>query len=391
MNKKELANLRKEFKLDSSMLKIEEIYSVYLKKDSVQGEDKPVIYSEFSYFDRLDMDKKELFLVNFKKVLTGTIDTKLFELDFENLEEEENTQKLLVSALKTENKEEIQSYIDRLILKISENYKYETDVVVNFIKAEYWMGTKNRNIRVEESIDEAVQAYKFILCSVNKIDIPKKTLKFDYADKEFRANSALDAVINLNSPLEGFIFPSITDGYSDINKVMYYASKPKELNSIFVENVLNCGIKFTAEDEKNCFGDILKTIIGDKIKPELMQNIYVNIYELAQQAEEGETSFIGMKDVINILDNCGIEAISDVEDAFEEACGTKYEFKIDNIMPDFNSKSIKIISEVANITLTPKELNSIRQVKDKDGRKCLLIQIDEDIDIEGFKLETEEI
>jgi len=391
MNKKELANLRKEFKLDSSMLKIEEIYSVYLKKDSVQGEDKPVIYSEFDYFDRMDMDKKELFLVNFKKVLTGTIDTKLFELDFENLEEEANTQKLLVSALKAEDKEEIQGYIDRLILKISDNYKYETDVVVNFIKAEYWMGTKNRNIRVEESIDEAVQAYKFILCSVNKIDLPKKTLKFDYADKEFRANSALDAVINLNSPLEGFIFPSITDGYSDINKVMYYASKPKELNSIFVENVLNCGIKFTAEDEKNCFGDILKTIIGDKIKPELMQNIYVNIYELAQQAEEGETSFIGMKDVINILDNCGIEAISDVEDAFEEACGTKYEFKIDNIMPDFNSKSIKIISEVANITLTPKELNSIRQVKDKDGRKCLLIQIDEDIDIEGFKLETEEI
>lgn len=391
MNKKELANLRKEFKLDSSMLKIEEIYSVYLKKDSVQGEDKPVIYSEFDYFDRMDMDKKELFLVNFKKVLTGAIDTKLFELDFENLEEEENTQKLLVNALKTEDKEEIQSYIDGLILKISDNYKYETDIVVNFIKAEYWMGTKNRSIRVEESIDEAVQAYKFILCSVNKIDVPKKTLKFDYADKEFRANSALDAVINLNSPLEGFIFPSITDGYSDINKVMYYASKPKELNSIFVENVLNCGIKFTAEDEKKCFGDILKTIIGDKIRPELIQNIYVNLYELAQQATEGETPIICMKDVINILDNCGIEAISDVEDAFEEACGAKYEFKIDNIMPDFNSKSIKIVSEIANITLTPKELNSIRQVKDKDGRKCLLIQIDEDIDIEGFKLETEEI
>lgn len=391
MNKKELAGIKKEFKLDSRMLKIEEIYSVYLKKDSVQTDSKSVIYSEFDYFDRMDMDKKELFLGNFKKVLTGAIDTKLFELEFEKIEEGENTQKLLGNTLLAEDKEEIQSYIDKLIVKIVDNYKYETDVVVNFIKAEYWMGTKNRNIRVEESIDEAVQAYKFILATVNKIDVPKKTLKFDYTDKEFRANSALDAVINLNSPLEGFMFPSITDGYSDSNKVMYYASKPKELNSIFVENVLNCGIKFTAEDEKNCFVDILKTIIGDKIKPEVMQNIYVNIHELAEQATEGETPILGMKDVINILDNCGIEAISDVEDAFEEACGSKYDFKIDNIVPDFNSKSIKIVSEIANITLTPKELNSIRQVKDKDGRKCLLIQISEDIDISGFKLETEEI
>ena len=391
MNKKELAGIKKEFKLDSRMLKIEEIYSVYLKKDSVQTDSKSVIYSEFDYFDRMDMDKKELFLGNFKKVLTGAIDTKLFELEFEKIEEGENTQKLLGNTLLAEDKEEIQSYIDKLIVKIVDNYKYETDVVVNFIKAEYWMGTKNRNIRVEESIDEAVQAFKFILATVNKIDVPKKTLKFDYTDKEFRANSALDAVINLNSPLEGFMFPSITDGYSDSNKVMYYASKPKELNSIFVENVLNCGIKFTAEDEKNCFVDILKTIIGDKIKPEVMQNIYVNIHELAEQATEGETPILGMKDVINILDNCGIEAISDVEDAFEEACGSKYDFKIDNIVPDFNSKSIKIVSEIANITLTPKELNSIRQVKDKDGRKCLLIQISEDIDISGFKLETEEI
>jgi len=391
MNKKELADIRKEFKIDSRMLKIEEIYSVYLKKDNVQIDNKPVIHSEFDYFERMDMDKKELFLCNFKKVLTGAIDTKLFELDFENLEEEGNTQKLLVNVLKTDNKEEIQSYIDKLIVKIADNYKYETDVVLTFIKAEYWMGTKNRKIEVEESIDDAVQAFKFILSSINKIDIPKKTLKFDYADKEFKASSALDSVINLNAPLEGFMFPSITNGYSDINKIMYYASKPKDLNSIFVENVLNCGIKFTAEDEKNCFVDILKTIIGDKIKPEIMQNIYVNIHELAEQVEEDEIAILGMKDVINILDNCGVEAISDVEDAFEEACGSKYNFKINNIVPDFNSKSIKIISEIANISLTPKELNSIRQVKDKDGRKCLLIQVNEDIDIGGFKLETEKI
>ena len=390
MNKKEISDIRKEFKLDSSMMKIQEIYSVYLKKDNVEIDLKPVIHSEFDYFDRMDMDKKELFLGNFKKVLTGALDTKIFELEFQNIEEENNTQKLLGGALSSSNKDEIQDYINMLIKKITATYKYETDVVVTFIKAEYWLGTSHKNMSADESIDDAMQSFNFILSSVNKIDVPKRTLKFDYTDKEFKANSALDSVINLNSPLEGFMFPSLSNGYSDINKIIYYASKPKELNSSFIENVLNCAFKFTAQDEKDCFGDILKSIIGDKIKPELMQDIYANIYELAQQAEEGETPTLGIRDVKNILDNCGAEIISDIEAAFEETCGSKYDFKITNIVPEFNSKSIKITSEVANIILTPKDLNSVKQVKNKDGRRCLLIEIDEDIVIEGFKLETEE-
>ena len=91
------------------MMKIQEIYSVYLKKDNVQIDYEPVIHSEFDFFDRMDMDKKELFLGNFKKVLTGAIDTKIFELDFQNIEEENNTQKILGNALKASDKNEIQS------------------------------------------------------------------------------------------------------------------------------------------------------------------------------------------------------------------------------------------------------------------------------------------
>ncbi|MBU3175134.1 DUF4317 domain-containing protein [Clostridium estertheticum] len=390
MNKKELADIRKEFKLENGMIKIEEIYSVYLKKDNVQIDYEPIIHSEFDYFDRMDMDKKELFLGNFKKVLTGALDTKIFELDFQNIEDEDNTQKFLTSALKSNTKDEIETNINIIINKIAANYKYETDVVVTFIKAEYYIGSSHKNMDTDESIQDSMNAFNFILSSVNKIDIPKRTLKFDYTDKEFKANSALDSVINLNAPLEGFMFPSLSCGYSDFNKCLYYASKPKELNSAFIENVLNCGFKFTAEDEKNCFGDILKSIIGDKIKPELMQDIYANIHELAEQACDGETPILGVIDVKNILSNCGAEIISDIDTAFEETCGSKYDFKINNIVPEFNSKSIKITSEIANITLTPKDLNSIKQVRNKDGRRCLLIEIEDDIVIEGFKLETEE-
>ena len=77
MNKKDIANIRKQFKLDNDLMKIREIFNVYVKKES--GE----IYHHISQpFQMLEQEAQELFLQNFKKVLTGNLDTKLFELKF---------------------------------------------------------------------------------------------------------------------------------------------------------------------------------------------------------------------------------------------------------------------------------------------------------------------
>jgi hypothetical protein len=80
-----------------------------------------------------------------------------------------------------------------------------------------------------------------------------------------------------------------------------------------------------------------------------------------------------------------------VEAAFEEICGGDYEFKVKNIIPAFESKSIKIENENTNVTITPRDLSSVRQVIDKKGKKYLLIELTEDVEVNGFKLENEEL
>jgi hypothetical protein len=420
MNKKDLADLRKEFKLNSYMMPIKEIYSVYLKKDN--GE---IITKELNYFEMMDMEKRELYLNNFKKVLTGTIDAKIFELDFKMYnstqtqnevaaassidtpelqnpnvatnQEDKNesgfisTQTILYNALSSG--QSIVEYADSVVEKMAKSYTYETDIVINFVKAEYFKGNKKRKEEADESIDDYVQAIEFILCSVNKVDIPKKALKFDYAEMAFKPNSALDTVINLNSPLDGFMFPSFSSDYVDVNKVVYYSSKAKQMNTVFVEDILDCSIKPTGIEEKESFNAILNTVVGDKIKPETMQEIYERINEkLEYQDEEGEEDpSVDMKEIKSVLEESGIKETESLQSAFEQICGGDYEFKIKNIVPDFNSRSIKIENETTNITITPKELSSVRQVRDKNGKKCLLIELTEDVQINGFKLETEEI
>jgi len=384
MNKKEIAGLRKEFKADSIMLRIKEIYSLYFKKDG-----QTVINNELQYFESFDTEKKELYLNNFKKVLSGSIDTKLFELDFKNEEIEEHTQKLLFTGLNASDREGLREQLDKVMEKVSANYKYDNDAMITFIRAEYFKGNKKRSAEADEAVDDSVEAFEFILCSVNKIEAPKKALKFDYESGEFIPNSTIEAIVNISSPLEGFMFPAFENGFSNVNKIVYYSSKSKEINSLFIEEVLNCSTKLTAEDEKECFHAILNNVVGDKIKPEVMQEIYAKINDKANEEEEDQV--ISAKDVKGILESSGISGVEELEKAFEEVCGTNYDFKVNNIVPNFNNKSIKISNETADITITPKDLNMIKQVKDKDGRKCLLIELNEDIVINGFTLETEEI
>ena len=59
------------------LLKIQEIFNVYVQKES--GE----IYHHVTQpFQLLEQETQELFLANFKKMLTGQLDAKLFELKF---------------------------------------------------------------------------------------------------------------------------------------------------------------------------------------------------------------------------------------------------------------------------------------------------------------------
>jgi hypothetical protein len=247
----------------------------------------------------------------------------------------------------------------------------------------------------DEGDDDVVQTFKFLLCSVNKIDMPKRALTFDFKEKKFSINSPNDAIINLSSPLGGFMFPLLYSGEGNVNKVLFNNGKSKEIDRGFIEGVLNCSIKMDAETERNTFTTILQDAIGHAVRPEVIQDIYERINEVAvtyeEEAEESiEPPTIGIGEVKMILEDVGVGNTKELELAFDNYVGSNYDFKVQNIIPDFNSKSIKITSESANITVTPKDLGSIRQVKDKRGRKCLLIELTDDIVIDGFKLETEE-
>ncbi|MMZ70574.1 hypothetical protein D1872_336520 [compost metagenome] len=78
-----------------------------------------------------------------------------------------------------------------------------------------------------------------------------------------------------------------------------------------------------------------------------------------------------------------------MERAFETIVDDRnYEIKATSVVPKFTSKSIKIDTKVATISVSPQDLKYVRQVN-YQGKRCILIEVDEDAVIEGFTLNTE--
>jgi hypothetical protein len=385
MLKKELNTLRKEFKPNSVILHIEEIYNVYLKKDNNE-----IIFSENTYFDTLEEAKQELYYNSFKKILGGSLDKKLFQLDFE--EAYENQYRNVFSDILTaDSKEEFCEKAKVLVGNIGEHFKYDTDVVITFIRAEYWKGSNIKKNQTSDMLEEdSLNSFRFILAGINSIDIPKSTLKFDYGTQSFITSAPLEYEVNISSPLEGILFPVLSDGYSDVNSLMYYVSRDKLYNEEYLDKVFGCRSAKSANDELEAFNEILNLVAPGDITTNAMKVIYEALNELMLNFEEKEEATVDAKSLKKIIIAAGLPEPGNMEELFEETLGNKnYELKVKNILPDFDTKSVKIKSAMADISITPSDLNTVRQVRDEKGNRCLLIEIDEGASINGLFLNNE--
>jgi hypothetical protein len=388
MNAKDIALIRRHFKPGHDLLRVFDILHVYIMKESSE-----IYHYEAQPFALLEKDQQELFMGNFKKLLSGRMDEKLFELRFqEQGGTEDHAQTLLLDALQANSLADWKDHMLRLVSKmLQDNFQFEQDTVITFIRGEYFKPTKKRSEESEESEKDEVFAFKYILCTINKTEQPPKSLVFDYVSREFRYNVALDPIIKLASPEGGFLFPCITDNSADVNHILYASGKANEPDMRFIDQVLNGELRATAKQDKAVFEEIIREVAGDELEASTLAHVYEEIHRLIEDNEEEEPPKLDVWDVERILTASGVEDVTKekVEWAFQQVVDDeKYELKATSVLPKFEAKSIKIETKVATISISPQDLKYVRQVN-YQGRRCILIEVDEDTVIEGFTMRTE--
>src|SRR5690625_5280152 len=148
--------------MNNDLLTINDIFNVYIMKESSE-----IYHHQSIAFDLLEEEQKELFMDNFKKVLSGQLDEKLFELKFQR-DVENNSNLILHQGLLSNDTEEWKGHMLHLVEKMLKDKQYEMDIVVTFIRGEYRKQMKQQSEEKVENECNKIYNDPFMLFSVNQ-------------------------------------------------------------------------------------------------------------------------------------------------------------------------------------------------------------------------------
>ena len=362
MNKKELADLKKNFDDKCGFFTFNRVLRAFVDSD------KNVIFKNHSLLGTLPSEEQELIMVTLRKGLSGTLGKNLIEYNFPNSQYEEGgAQHILYDVLKTkfENDEHTEAFLDN----ITKNIEYTSTFAIISAHCTYTIFRRDKNDELSEQNND----YNFILTVLCPVEIGEDVLVFDDDSNNICLIPKKDRVVS-RTPTDAFLFPILTCGDPDINAVLCYSSKPKEPNRSLVKEVLGCETTFTAVGEKEIFGKVLHDVIGKDLDYTLITTINDKIAEEVKEHRfDSKPATIDDTKLKDILCDSGVEdeKLEKVHKVYTEAVGQK-------ALTASNLISTKTVVATPDITINIGK-NATEKVRTSviGGRKCLVIDLDD--------------
>ena len=232
------------------------------------------------------------------------------------------------------------------------------------------------------SLDESEEVYSYILCCICPVNLSKPGLSYHEEENKI-ANRNRDWVVDM--PDAAFLYPAFNDRSSDVNEVLYYVKNIEEMHSEFIDNVLGCIETVPSTVEKEIFNQIVEEVINDAPGYdtfEVVRSINSQLNDMAENMVFGEPMTIQKDDMVDLMVKSGLkeEHIPIVEEKFEKAMGEDVKLHLDNVR---EKKSLEVKSDEMQIKVKS-EAADIVEIRVIDGRKCLVIPMNSDIEVNGI-------
>lgn len=315
MIKKDILELKKRFKKDHCTFT--KMCGCY-----VNGE-KNILLKFRETFLNLEEDDYFKYLEIAKKVLSGTIENNILELNFELNEEHVNEKQLEFMKLKNSQlKDDL--LLDDFYNSIINNYDYEGNFLILIFHDAYDIITKTKD---NAKLDESEEVYEYILCAICPVELSKAGLRYFEEENSIKSRTR-DWVVE--APSNGFVFPAFINRTTDVNSIMYYTKNAKDTHPELMENVLGCPSKQTNTEKKETFNDILRDALGpdekksDHFFMEIQESLNNKIEEHNIIHEDSETPIFLTDEVIqDILNESGVpdEITTKIEKSYAESFG----------------------------------------------------------------------
>ena len=216
---------------------------------------KQIVLKFTDMFSELEEDEYFKYLEIAKKTISGTLSSNLLELEFDRNEASDERRAYLLTL--RDSKLANEELLDRLYEKVIEEYSYPGNYLILVYHDIYDVPSKATS---GEEQEESEEIYEYLLCAVCPVDLAKPALGYKEDENRIGARER-DWVVGL--PDLGFVYPAFANRGSDVNAVMYYVKTGRPSHPEFIENVLGCISQRTAAEDKLAFKNVVIDAFGE--------------------------------------------------------------------------------------------------------------------------------
>lgn len=369
MNKKEISEIKKQF--SPANCSITRICGCYVDG----GKNKKTELKEAF----LSLSEEEMFkyFEIFKKTLSGTLGKNLLNMEFPtNQEADGGTQEFLMRlrASRLTDDELIQQFYDRII----ENYDYPENYYIILVHAVYDIPGKSSDGL--DMFDASDEIYEHLLCSICPVKLSKAGLCYN-AETNLIEDRIRDWIVEM--PESGFLFPVFNDRSTDIHGLLYYSKNAEALHDQFINQVLGCTAPMSAGGQRDSFNMLVEETLGDDCDYNTVISIHEKLNELIEaQKDEPEPVVLTKPEVKRLLEDCGVaeEKLDTFDQQYELVAGDAPSLMASNIA---SPRKFEVKTPDVVVKIDPERAELI-ETKVIDGRKCLVIPMEGEIEVNGI-------
>ena len=374
MTTKELGELRRRFRPDKNA--ISRIYGCYVNSS------KEVIAYLDESLGRLTQEETEKYLSLLKKTLSGTQGRNLIDIVFTTQQVMDSDEHRLLSTLRnTELKDDRarEQFYQTVIQALDMG---DCNYLILMAHDSYDVPHRGKDDQVQA--DASDEVFSYIVCCICPVKDGKLELGFFSGDNEFHSCFANQIVA---VPELGFLFPTFDDRTANIYNALLYARKLEDLHHEFIDAVFHAEPPMSAAEQKEAFQTALTDALEDGFSMSVVQAVHEQLRDKIEQHKERkdpEPLSVTAQEIGEILQSSGVT--EDRISAFYERCSEQLGDGVLNPENIIDSKRFEVKTADATVTVAP-EHSYLVETRIIDGRKYLLIPVDEGMEVNGMPVE----
>ena len=372
MTRKELNEIKSQYTLeDCGILRLCGCY--------VDGERNKITQFNENFLNLPEEEKHKYFDI-FKKTLSGTPGKNLVDMKFNvDAYADEGARTFLMNLRDSGLKDDrlLNEFYDRII----NNYSYVGNYLILLINQVYDIpAVTTDNIEMDDASDEV---YSYILCSICHVNLSKPGLGYDEEDNNFhdkKQNHMVDV------PDVGFLFPAFNKRSADEDMTLFYTKDVSEFEDGLIDCLLDCVVPLPAKQQKETFTTLVNEALGEEADLEIVKNIHENLEQIIEEKKQESPApvMLDKTEMKDLLEKSGVkeEKLENFEEHFEMAAGEHGKLVASNVSSG-KKFEVKTPDVVIKINSDKTDIVSTQVI---DGRQCLVIQIDERLEVNGISV-----